>query len=103
MNDQQLQELKDFVSAEVGSLRQDVNERLDGVDQRLMQIDERFNDVDERFAATDRRFDLNDEKQEEILNAIGADHDRQGKALRQQADAIDDHETRIARLEKRAA
>ena len=84
--------------------------RLDGIDARFDQMDARFDEVDRRFVGVERSLDEinsrlgdNDLKQDEILNAIGEAHEHQGRAVRIQADKIDDHERRLTRLERHAA
>lgn len=51
----------------------------------------------------DTRFDENDTMQNEILNAIGENQELHSKAIRYQANNLDDHERRIVKLEKRVA
>jgi len=43
-------------TAEVGSLRVEMNARFDQVDQRFDQVDQRFNRIDQRFNQIERRF-----------------------------------------------
>jgi len=66
------------------------------VSAALKEQDERFDGIDQQFARIDQRFDDQDEKLDEIMNAVGMD-------LAKHSAKIDDHETRIKRLERKAA
>ena len=93
-------------TAEINKRFDDINERLDGVDERLDGMDERFDsinerldgmderfdDINERLDSIDKRLDENEEVQNEILNAIGADLNRHSARL-------DDYEDRLKKLE----
>ncbi|MEI7917959.1 MAG: hypothetical protein WCH58_01095 [Candidatus Saccharibacteria bacterium] len=100
MNEETLTDLKQFITTTVREEISGVNERIDGVNARITSLEVR---VDERFDKIDERFDENDLKQNEILNAIGEVQELQNRAIRRQADAIDNHELRIVKLEKRTA
>ncbi len=63
---------------------------------QFKQINERFDAVDKRFEEIDTRFDEAEALQNEILQAVSDESATQGATL-------DDHETRITRLEKAAA
>ena len=93
-------------TAEINRRFDDVNKRLDGVDRRLDGMDERFDSINKRLDGMDKRFDdineclgsidkrldENEEIQNEILNAIGADLNRHSARL-------DDYEDRLKKLE----
>lgn len=95
-------------TAEINRRFDDVNKRLDGVDRRLDDMDERFDsinkrldgmderfdDINKRLDSIDKRLDENEEVQNEILNAIGADLNRHSARL-------DDYEDRLKKLEHR--
>ena len=86
----------DTVDKKVSSIREEisgVNSRIDAVDSKITSLETRIN----------ARFDDNDVMQNEILNAIGEVQESQSKAIRRQADVIDNHELRIVKLEKRTA
>ena len=90
-------------TAEINKRFDDINERLDGVDERFDSInkrldgmDERFDDINKRLDSIDKRLDENEEVQNEILNAIGADLNRHSARL-------DDHEGRLKKLERGVA
>ena len=74
------------VSAEVGVLRDEINERFEETD----------NKIDTLASNVAKRFDEQDDKMNEILNALGAD-------LNEHEEQIEDHERRIYRLEQKAA
>ena len=80
-----------------------INKRLDGMDERFDSInkrldgmDERFDDINKRLDSIDKRLDENEEVQNEILNAIGADLNRHSARL-------DDYEDRLKKLERGVA
>ena len=86
-------------TAEINKRFDDVNKRLDGMDDRFDSInkrldgmDDRFDDINERLDSIDKRLDENEEVQNEILNAIGADLNRHSARL-------DDYEDRLKKLE----
>ncbi len=66
--------------------------------RQLMQamLAAQMRDIDARFDAVDERFEEQDEKLNTIIDAVGIQ-------FNEQSDQLDDHETRIGRLEKRAA
>lgn len=74
------------VRAEVGTLRNEMNERFEEMD----------NKIDTLAGNVAKRFDEQDDKMNEILNALGADLNEHGVQ-------IDDHERRIYLLEQKAA
>ncbi len=86
MNEKTLNDLKQFITTTV-------REEITGVREEITNLETRIN----------ARFDENDAMQNEILNAIGEIQESQSKAIRRQADVIDNHERRILKLEKRAA
>lgn len=51
--------------------------------------------MDQRFAEQDAKFEAVNEKLDEILNAVGED-------LQRNSARVDDHESRISRLEHKA-
>ena len=90
-------------TAEINKRFDDVNKRLDSVDERLDGMDERFDSINKRLDGMDKRFDdinkrldENEEVQNEILNAIGADLNRHSARL-------DDYEDRLKKLERGVA
>ena len=86
MNEATLKDLKQFITTTV-------REEISGVREDITSLETRIN----------ARFDENDIVQNEILNAIGEVQELQNKAIRRQADTIDNHEIRILKLEKRTA
>ncbi len=90
-------------TAEINKRFDSINKRLDGMDERFDDVnkrldgmDERFDDVNKRLDSIDKRLDENEEVQNEILNAIGADLNRHSARL-------DDYEDRLKKLEHRVA
>lgn len=81
MNSDTINDLKQFIRAELFQQTSFLENRMDAMDRR-------FDAMDKRFDAMDRRFDKNDEKQDAILDAI---HER-----------FVDVETRVTKLEARA-
>ena len=86
MNEETLKDLKQFITTTV-------REEISGVREDITSLETRIN----------ARFDENYLKQNEILNAIGEVQELQNRAIRRQADTIDNHELRIEKLEKRTA
>ncbi len=84
-----LADIKQLMEAVVSAALKEQDERFDGIDQQFARIDQ-------QFARIDQRFDDQDEKLDEIMNAVGMD-------LAKHSAKIDDHETRIKRLERKAA
>ncbi len=114
MNEEALKDLKQFITTTVRQEISGVNERIDGVDEKINSVREEVASVREEIASVreeiasletriNTRFDENDVVQNEILNAIGEVQELQNKAIRRQADTIDNHEIRILKLEKRTA
>ena len=107
MNEEALKDLKQFITTTVRQEISGVNERIDGVDEKINSVREEVASVREEIASLETRintrFDENDVVQNEILNAIGEVQELQNKAIRRQADTIDNHEIRILKLEKRTA
>lgn len=110
--------LKEIVSTEVGALRTEIGDQFKEVrtemneqfkevraemNERFAKVDERFDKVDERFNKIDKQFVLNEETQNEILNAIGEDHLDYQRTLKAHADILDEHTQAIAQLKRRAA
>lgn len=62
----------------------------------LEEMNRRFDEADVKFDLINEKLNEHDEKFDEILNAVGTD-------LNNQAAHLDDHETRITRLEKKIA
>lgn len=100
MNEETLNNLKQFITA---TIRQEITGVHKDITNLETKIDARFDENDKRFDAIDARFDENNTIQNEILNAIGEAQESQNKAIRHQADVIDDHERRIFKLEKSTA
>jgi hypothetical protein len=62
----------------------------------LKEQEKRFDAIDARFNAVEARFDEQDEKLNTIMDAVGVEF---GEHVEQ----LEDHESRIIRLEKRTA
>ena len=73
-----------------------MDKRFDSINKRLDGMDERFDDINKRLDSIDKRLDENEEVQNEILNAIGADLNRHSARL-------DDYEDRLKKLERGVA
>lgn len=112
MNEETLNNLKQFIATTIHqevdvvhdgiiSLETKMNARFEKIDNRFDENDAKFDKINTRFNMIDNRFDENDNIQNEILNAIGEIQESQSKAIRRQADTIDNHERRILKLEKR--
>ncbi len=97
MNEDTIADFKQFIAATV---HQEFSGLKEDMDARFDQVDKRFDQVDKRFEQVETRLDDMDEKLDEILNTVGQDMDAESKA---NATKFDNHEQRIARLEKRAA
>lgn len=78
-----IQDLKQFISTELSR-------------QLILQLGDVRGDIKQLKDDIDARFEENDEKLNEILNAVGAD-------LAKHTAKLDDHDERLVRLEKRAA
>lgn len=76
MNDETIQDLKQFISATVSQ-----------------QLAQQTKDIHEEM---NRRFDEQDEKLDEILNAVGG-------SINDVEEKVDKHEVRITRLERKLA
>lgn len=83
-------DFKQFFAAELGANSKTLKHELKH--ELLTEVDKRFVEQDAKFA---KRFDEQDEKLDEILNAVGED-------LRRNSARVDDHESRISRLEHKA-
>lgn len=83
MNDEVIQDLKQFISATVSQ-------------QLAQQSEELRADMDTRFAKVDERLDEQDEKLDEILNVVGG-------SIHEVEQKVDKHEVRITRLERKLA
>jgi hypothetical protein len=97
MNDDQLNNLKEFIGSELSLIRRDMATKNELAAVRSEMA------TKQDLRVIHDRLDENDVKQDEILNAIGEVLDGQGKALHIQASHVDDHERRLTHLEKRAA
>lgn len=82
-----LDDFKQFFAAELHANSKNLKHEL------LVEMDQRFAEQDAKF---DKKFDDMDEKLDEILNAVGED-------LQRNSARVDDHESRISRLEHKAA
>ena len=100
MNDETLNDLKQFITTtvhqEIFGVSQDItgiHKEISGIHQEITSLETKINE----------RFDENNTMQNEILNAIGETQELHAKAIRHQANTIDNHERRILKLEKRTA
>lgn len=82
-------DLKQLIEATVG---QQMHTFEKNVTRRFEDLEAKIEAVDNKFEA---RFDEQDEKMNEILNAVGAD-------LAKHTAMLDDHEERVSRLEQAA-
>lgn len=100
MNEEVIQDLKQFIQATTSQSEQRMMERMDGMDKRFEQIDRRFDHIDRRFEQVDQRFeDIVDGMNQQTETII----DHFDKASTSSSARIDDHEERISRLERHAA
>lgn len=83
-----IDDFKQYISAEF-------RVRDTRMDQMEARMDKNFEQIDKKFDRIDDKFDDVDEKLDEILNAVGED-------LQRNSARVDDHESRIARLEEKA-
>ncbi len=81
-----LDDMKQFISAEF-------RVRDARMDRMEAKFDKKFDQIEVKF---DQKFEDVDEKLDEILNAVGED-------LQRNSARVDDHESRISRLEQKAA
>lgn len=86
MNDETIQDLKQFIAATVSQQTSDIIKRLDGVDERLDGIDTRLDRVETKI----------DDLSASVAEALDATHEVTHSQLQ-------DHERRIVRLEQNAA
>ncbi|HEY4160472.1 MAG TPA: hypothetical protein VGM08_00235 [Candidatus Saccharimonadales bacterium] len=92
MDEDMLADLKQFIAAAVRqelsgmATKDDLDNQIGGL---RSEMNAKFTEMDKRFMAIDGRFDDLDAKLEAIADA--------------QAEALQDHEQRIARLESQAA
>lgn len=83
-----------LTSDDLADIKQLMQALLDAQETRIMTVmSQRFDQVEARFEA---RFDEQDEKLNTIMDAVGVE-------FGEHAEQLDDHETRIVRLEKRTA
>lgn len=85
MNDELIQDLKQFIEATTSQSEQRMMDRMDQMDQRFEQIDQRFEEI----------VDGMNQQTETIL-----EHIDQSAAMT--TTRLDDHEGRISRLERHA-
>lgn len=85
-----------LTSDDLADIKQLLDVQTSRIEVRLDQMDGRLDKMDRRLDKMDERFDEQDAKLDEILNAVGAD-------MNQQTVQLDDHESRIVRLEKKIA
>lgn len=93
MNEEVIQDLKQFIQATTSQSEQRMIERMDGMDQRFEQIDRRFEKIEHQYE------DLADGMNQQTMTII----DHFDKANASSSARIDDHEERISRLERHAA
>lgn len=93
MNEEVIQDLKQFIQAITSQSEQRMMERMDGMDRRFEQIDRRFDQIDQRFE------DIIDGMNQQTETII----DHFDNANTSSSARIDDHEERISRLERHAA
>ena len=83
-----------LTSDDLADIKQLLQALLDAQETRIMTVmSQRFDQVEARFEA---RFDEQDEKLNTIMDAVGVE-------FGEYAEQLDDHETRIVRLEKQPA
>lgn len=88
-----LADIKQLMEATVAAAFTVQNERLE---RRFDAIDERFDGIDSRLDSIDSRFDGMDVKLDTIADAARVQ-------FNEQEERLDNHETRIIRLEEKAA
>ena len=83
-----------LTSDDLADIKQLMQALLDAQETRIMTVmNQRLDQVEARFEA---RFDEQDEKLNTIMDAVGVE-------FGEYAEQLDDHETRIVRLEKQPA
>jgi tetrahydromethanopterin S-methyltransferase subunit G len=93
MNDDTIQDLKQFIAATVHQEVSTVNERLDRVDERLDKVDVRLDKVDQRLDKVEVKID-------DIAGAVAEAIENTNEVTDVQ---LKDHGKRIARLEQKVA
>ena len=96
-NEELFADLKQFIEATVSQQTAHLDSRIDRVEKRIGDVEERMDSAEKHLNA---RIDIFDEKLDQVQDAIG-------EAFAQSANttttAIQDHEQRLHRLERRAA
>jgi DNA anti-recombination protein RmuC len=93
MNDDIIQDLKQFIAATISQQTADIVARLDGVDQRLDRVDARLEKVDQRLDRVETKID-------DLSGSVAEALENSNQATDEQ---LKDHEQRITRLEQKAA
>lgn len=93
MNDEIIDDLKQFIAATISQQTARLEDRIDGIDQRIDGIDQRLDGIDQR---TDRIESKIDDLSVSVAEAIDGVNDTTDTQLK-------DHERRILKLEHGAA
>lgn len=100
MDDEQFDDLKQFIVTTVGQTEARLTERMDGLDGRMDGLDGRMAGLEGRMAGLEGRMDTLEQKMDDGFAGVG-------EAIEQIHQRIDAHEadtnTRLTRLEQKAA
>ena len=93
MNDEIIQDLKQFIASTVSQQTSELGRRLDGVDMKLDKVEQRLDGVEQRLDGVESKIDDLSTFVADALDTTNETTDAQLK----------DHETRIVKLEQKAA
>ncbi len=107
MNDEIIQDLKQFIASTVSQQTSELGRRLDGVDMKLDKVEQRLDGVEQRLDGVEQRLDGVEQRLDGVESKIDDLSTFVADALDTTNETTDaqlkDHETRIVKLEQKAA
>ena len=100
MNDEIIQDLKQFIASTVSQQTSELGRRLDGVDMKLDKVEQRLDGVEQRLDGVEQRLDGVESKIDDLSTFVADALDTTNETTDAQ---LKDHETRIVKLEQKAA
>lgn len=99
MNDDQLDDLKQFITATVSQTEARLTERIDGIDTRLGSLEQKVGTLEQKVDVLEQKVDDGFAAIGEILADTTANNDAHNEEV---AEQLTDHAQRLVRLEQQA-